>query len=105
MKRVKRRYLALQIESKSSLQYRVLMNAIWGSITRLYGEYGASQTNLFLINYDSENKQAIIRTNLSSLSLIRSSLVTITSIAGNPVSLHVLSISGTIKALKKSIHP
>ena len=103
MKRIKRRYLALQIESKRSFQNRVLLNAIWESVTILYGEYGASLTNLSLINYDVEKKQAIIRTNLSSLPLIRSSLVTITSIAGNPVSLHVLSISGTIKALKKSI--
>jgi len=103
LKRIKRRYLALQIESKRSFQNRVLLNAIWESVTILYGEYGASLTNLSLINYDVEKKQAIIRTNLSSLPLIRSSLVTITSIAGNPVSLHVLSISGTIKALKKSI--
>jgi RNase P/RNase MRP subunit POP5 len=80
-----------------------LINAIWGSINKLYGEYGASQTNLSLINYDSENKQAIIRTNLSTLNIVRSSLVAINSIAGSSVSLHVLSISGTIKALKKSI--
>jgi len=103
LKRIKRRYLALQIESKSSLQHMSLINAIWGSINKLYGEYGASQTNLSLINYDSENKQAIIRTNLSTLNIVRSSLVAINSIAGSSVSLHVLSISGTIKALKKSI--
>lgn len=103
MKRVKRRYLAIQIESQFSIQNRTFINAIWESVTKLYGEYGASQTNLSLIDYDSKNKQAIIRTNLSSLNLVRSSLVTITSINGGLVSLHVLSISGTIKALKKSI--
>jgi len=103
LKRVKRRYLALQIESNSSLHHRTLIDAIWRSVTKLYGEYGASQTNLSLIDYNPENNQAIIRTNLSSLNLVRSSLTTITSIAENKVSLHVLSISGTIKALKKNI--
>jgi RNase P/RNase MRP subunit POP5 len=103
LKRIKRRYLALQIESISSLLPRAIIDAIWGSVAKLYGEYGASQTNLSLIDYDSENQIAIIRTNLSSLNLVRSSLVTIILIEGNPVSFHVLAISGTIKSLKKNI--
>jgi RNase P/RNase MRP subunit POP5 len=79
------------------------MEAIWGSVVKLYGEYGASKTNLSLIDFDNNNKVLIIRTNLSSLTIVRSSLVTITSILSTPVSFHVLAISGTIKALKKKL--
>jgi RNase P/RNase MRP subunit POP5 len=79
------------------------IDAIWSSVTKLYGEYGASKTNLSLIDYNPETNQAIIRTNLLSLNLVRSSIATITSINGKQISLHVISISGTIKALNKNI--
>lgn len=103
MKRTKRRYIALEVDSKANFQPKILIDAIWSSILKLYGEYGASQTSLSLIDYNLEEKQVIIRTNLSALNIVRTSLVTITSIAENQVALHVLSISGTIKALKEKI--
>lgn len=103
MKRVKRRYLAIQVESTSTLHPRALIDAIWNGVSLLYGEYGASKTNLSLIEYNSETNRAILRTSLVSLNQVRASLITITSIADTQVSLHVLAISGTIKALKKNI--
>ena len=103
MKRVKRRYLALQVETTSALNPRHLIDAIWNAVSSLYGEYGASKTNLSLIEYFSETNRAIVRTTLVSLNQVRASLVTITSINDTHVSLHVLAISGTIKALKKNI--
>ncbi len=103
MKRVKRRYLALQIESTSALNPRELIDAIWIAVSKLYGEYGASKTNLSLIDFNSKKNRAIVRTNLISLNQVRASLTTITSIAEQQVSLHVMAISGTIKALNKNI--
>lgn len=103
MKRIKRRYLALQLDLDSSIDPKSFMNEIWNSIIKLYGEYGASKTNLSLIEFDYRNKTAIIRTNLSALNIVRSSLVTITSLLNRSASLHVLAISGTIKALKKKL--
>jgi RNase P/RNase MRP subunit POP5 len=100
---MKRRYLALQLDIDSSINPEILMDRIWSSIVKLYGEYGASKTNLKLIDFEYLKKTAIIRTNLSSLNIVRSSLVTITSFMNMPVSLHVLAISGTIKALKKKL--
>jgi RNase P/RNase MRP subunit POP5 len=99
VKRIKRRYLALQIDTDKEPSRRELVDAIWGAIVKLYGEYGASQTSLTLINYDLETKIAVIRTSLEALNLVRTSLSSITSIAGNEVALHVVAVSGTIKAL------
>ena len=103
MKRVKRRYLALQVESPFTLHPRALIDAIWNAVSLLYGEYGASKTNLSLIEYNSETNRAIVRTTLVSLDQVRASLITITLIDDTQVSLHVLAISGTIKALKKNL--
>jgi ribonuclease P/MRP protein subunit POP5 len=79
------------------------MNALWNAITELYGEHGASQTGLILIEYDPGEKLAVIRTNNAVLNMTRASIATITKIEEKPVAIHVLAISGTIKALHKNL--
>lgn len=75
------------------------MDAVWGAVTKLYGEVGASLTGLSLINCDSARKVFVVRMSLASLSSVRASLATITSMAGVQASVHVLVVSGTLKAL------
>lgn len=99
MKRVKRRYLRLQVDSDVRPNRKEFLDAIWSAVTKLYGEYGASLTSLALIDYDVEKKTAVIRTSLATLSLVRSSLATITSVSGSEAAVHVLAVSGTIKTL------
>jgi ribonuclease P/MRP protein subunit POP5 len=99
LKRVKRRYLALKVDSDEIPNRKELMDSVWGAVTKLYGEYGASQTSLVLIDYDLAEKMAIIRTSLTTVNLVRASLASITSVAGREASIHVLAVSGTIKAL------
>ena len=103
MKRTKRRYLALQIEVEDVPSERKIMDAIWISVTKLYGEVGASLTGLALMNFDAERKIVVIRTSLESLLTVRASLATIVIFAGKNVSVHVLAVSGTLKALYKNI--
>jgi ribonuclease P/MRP protein subunit POP5 len=99
LKRVKRRYLALQLECETLPTERELIDTIWSAVTKLYGEVGASLTGLTLISFDGERKVAVIRVLLSALNIARASLATITNIAGREASLHVLAVSGTLKAL------
>ena len=103
LKRTKRRYLALQIDSTETVDQTQLMNTLWNAITKLYGEHGTSQTGLILIEYDPDEKLAVIRTNNTALNMTRASIVTITKIEEKPVAIHVLAISGTIKALYKNL--
>lgn len=101
MKRSKRRYLLLQFDADGTLSQREFIDAVWGSITRLYGESGASSTNLSLINYNEERKSALIRISLNALQSVRASLALITRIADKKASVHVIRISGTIKSLEE----
>ncbi|MGE5574995.1 MAG: Rpp14/Pop5 family protein [Ignavibacteria bacterium] len=75
------------------------MDAFWASVTKLYGEVGASWTGLALINFDAERKIFVVRTSLASLPMVRASLATVTRVAGKGASVHVLAVSGTLKAL------
>jgi ribonuclease P/MRP protein subunit POP5 len=99
MKRVKRRYLALQLEMEGVPGEKELMDALWGSVARLYGEVGASLTSMALTRFDVSRNVAVVRTSLETLDIVRASFACITSVAGKEASVHVLAVSGTIKAL------
>jgi ribonuclease P/MRP protein subunit POP5 len=101
LKRVKRRYLALQLDSGVVVNRKEFMDAIWGAVAKLFGEYGASLTGLALIDYHEERKTAVLRVWLNALDIVRASLASITSVAGNETAVHVLAVSGTIKSLYK----
>ena len=103
MKRVKRRYLALQVDSDGVPSRKEFIDAVWSAVAKLYGEYGASLTSLSLIDYDMEEKTAVIRTSLPTLDLVRASLASITSVADREATVHVLAVSGTIKALCEKV--
>ena len=79
------------------------MDAVWSAVVKLYGEYGACLTNLSLIDYDLERKTAVIRTSLDTVNLVRTSLASITSFVDQEAGIHVLAVSGTIKALRAKL--
>ena len=103
MKRVKRRYLAVQLESEGLPTEREFMDAVWASVTKLYGEVGASLTGLALINFDGKRKIFVVRTSLASLPMVRASLAAVKCVAGKGALMHVLAVSGTLKALYANI--
>ncbi|MGB9756752.1 MAG: Rpp14/Pop5 family protein [Candidatus Bathyarchaeales archaeon] len=103
MKKVKRRYLALKIDSDGTFSSKDFMDTVWSAVSKLYGEYGASQTGLALIDYDMEKGFAIIRTTHTAVKIVRTALASITKIGNKPAAIHVLTVSGTIKALYKKL--
>jgi RNase P/RNase MRP subunit POP5 len=103
LKRVKRRYLALKIDSCETLSSKDFMDVVWETISRLYGEYGASQTSLSLINFDEKNKSVVLRTGHTTVEMVRTALASITQIRDKPAAVYVLTVSGTIKALHKGL--
>lgn len=100
-RRMKRRYLALRVVSDQSINEKDLMEAIWRSLLQLFGEYGASQARLTLIQYSSQKKYAIVRCLNEALEIVRASIASITEINAKPTAIHVLRVSGTLKALRK----
>lgn len=102
-KGVRRRYLALKIDSEEAFGSGEFMDAVLDSVLKLYGEYGESQTGLALIDYDEEEKFAVVRCVHRAVEMVRTALASITKIGNKPVAIHVLTVSGTIKALYKKI--
>jgi ribonuclease P/MRP protein subunit POP5 len=103
LKRTKRRYLALEVDSAETFEPKEFADGIWSAITRLYGEHGASQTGLVMIHCDMERKFALIRVTNAASDMVRAALAAITKIGDKPASIHVIAVSGTIKALQKRV--
>ncbi|MDH5753859.1 MAG: Rpp14/Pop5 family protein [Candidatus Bathyarchaeota archaeon] len=103
LKRMRRRYLALKIDSNETFSSREFMDAVWNAVLKLYGEHGASRSGLTLIDYDAEKRLAVIRTMHTTVEMVRAALASITKIQDKPAAIHVLKVSGTIRALYKKI--
>jgi RNase P/RNase MRP subunit POP5 len=101
LRRVKRRYLLLRVEAERVPGEREFLDAVWGAVDRLYGEFGASLTGLAMISYDVEKRVAVVRVALEALGMVRASLASITSVAGEEAAVHVQAVSGTLKSLRQ----
>ncbi|MDH7564046.1 MAG: Rpp14/Pop5 family protein [Candidatus Bathyarchaeota archaeon] len=104
LKKVKRRYLALSIDSQESFSSEEFINAVWLAVQKLFGECGASQTGLRLIDYDAGSKLAVIRVFHVAVEQVRAALAAITEIGRKPAAVHVITVSGTLKALYSRIN-
>jgi len=102
-RRVKQRYLALKIESVESFEDEDIKDAVWNAVTQLFGEYGASKAGLFLVQYDRQRREAVLRCSHKALPMVHASIVSVTKIGDKPVAMHVLRVSGTLRALKKKL--
>ncbi len=100
---VRRRYLALQIDSQEPLEPNSVSDAIWNALLRLFGEVGASQAGLYMVRSDTEKKCAVLRCSHKALPMVRASVASITSIDGKRAAVHVIRVSGTLKALGRKM--
>jgi len=100
---MRKRYLAFKIVSDQSVNKRDVADAVWNAVLRLFGEYGASQTNLALIEYDQEKCWGIIRCSHRAVEMVRASIASVTEINEKPVAIHILGVSGTLKALRRKV--
>jgi len=101
IKREKRRYLALEVVSEQPLNEQIVLDAIQSSVHRLFGEYGTSQANIKLIKYLPEKRQLVIRCSHMMLERVRAAIASTIEVNGKTAAIHVVGVSGTLKALSK----
>lgn len=95
--------MAVILEAERKIDKKRIVNAVWNSINQLFGECGASETGLSLIEYKEEEKLLILRCFHTSLDMVRAAIAFITKIGEMPVAMHIVAVSGTLKALRRNI--
>jgi len=101
VKTVRRRYIAFKVEGEASK--REVEEAIRGSVERLYGLNGLWKLEPTLIEFDERRRVGIVRCNHRWLPWMRAALTAITEVEGKPIALHVLRVSGTLRALRRRL--
>jgi ribonuclease P/MRP protein subunit POP5 len=99
---MRRRYLAVKIVCQEEVSEEEFMEAVWTAILQLFGEYGASKTGLVLIEFNQKKRWAVLRCSHKAVEMVRAAVASVTKINQKPAVLHVIRISGTIKALHKT---
>jgi ribonuclease P/MRP protein subunit POP5 len=100
-RRERRRYLALKVQNEQPFNGRTVMDIVDASVQRLFGEYGASQANLKLIKCIPHKSQLVIRCSHKALEKVRAAITSTTKIDEKTAAIHIVGISGTLKALSK----
>jgi RNase P/RNase MRP subunit POP5 len=100
---VRRRYVAIRIEGNQTLNERAVYDAVWASLVRLFGEYGASQAELFLVECKPDIKQAIFRCSHRALEMVKASMAATTEVADEKAAFQVIRVSGTLKSLRTKL--
>ncbi|MHA1109854.1 MAG: Rpp14/Pop5 family protein [Promethearchaeota archaeon] len=78
-----------------------VIRVIWKTLIKLFGEYSAYKTGLWMIEFDPSQKCGIIRCNNITKDRIIATIAFISSIKETPVVFHSIKTSGTIKKLKE----
>lgn len=98
--RERRRYILFEVmhEREITIDKRELLKAIWDSVYSLYGEVGASECRLWLIEYNKG--VGILRCANGKVEEVRASLSCVHSVKGVQVGIRVKKISGTIRGAR-----
>ena len=94
------RYIVFNILSKTAVKEDEVVRAVINSILRMFGEIGASTTNVWLVEYDSKTKTGIVRCSHNAVQTVVASVTTITKIGETEAGFIVKGVSGTIKKAK-----
>ena len=91
--------MALQVVSEKPFNEHEALDAVQASVLRLFGEYGASKADIRLIKAIPEKRQLVVRCSHLMLEKVRASIVSTVEVAKKPAAVHVVDVSGTLKAL------
>ncbi|MHA1230186.1 MAG: Rpp14/Pop5 family protein [Candidatus Helarchaeota archaeon] len=105
MKLEKHRYVVFKYYAENEITKEEFIKGLWNSIYEVFGCKGASETGLWIIEFNKNEKKGILRCDLKSLIKIRVALTLITELPrNNRIMFQILGISGTIKKAKEKFY-
>ena len=100
---VRHRYVGFKVLSSTHPRKKEVQEGIRRSIIELFGAYGLSRIEPKIIEYNEEMSTGIIRCTHLYLPMLRASMASITAIGEFPAAFFTVSVSGTLKALRKKL--
>ena len=101
--RERNRYIAFEVSSEAALDRKPVVDAVWSSLLRLFGEVGAAKTSLWVMDWEKTKNKGIIKVNHKSLQTMRQSMAQVREIDGKKASINTLTTSGTLKGARERL--
>jgi len=99
--RERNRYIAFEIITDSDLSRDEVVKAIWISVLKFLGELNASRTSLWVMSWNDEKKNGILKVSHKSVDEVKAALTLVKEINGKRVIFHILGVSGTVKKTRE----
>ncbi|MFH1403224.1 MAG: Rpp14/Pop5 family protein [Candidatus Altiarchaeota archaeon] len=101
--RERNRYLVFEAISDSQFDRKAVVNSLWNSMLRLYGEVGASETSIWIMDWDEGKSRGIVKVNHKAIDRARAAIGLVGDIGGKSVILRVITVSGTLKKARENL--
>jgi ribonuclease P/MRP protein subunit POP5 len=98
--RDRNRYLVIEVASEGHPDRKSVVDAVWASLLKLYGEVGASRTSLWVMDWDDKSNRGVLKANHKSVETIRSAATMIREINGKRATVSTIVTCGTLKGAR-----
>ncbi|MEM2934586.1 MAG: Rpp14/Pop5 family protein [Methanocellales archaeon] len=93
--RKRKRYIVFDVDSEDDFLKKELSNAIWREALALFGEAGASDLGMALVEFNGS--QGILRCNHNQVERVRAVLASLRSVKRIRAVLYIASVGGTMR--------
>ncbi len=99
--RERNRYLVFEVVSDRTPGRKDVVDSIWATVLRLYGEVGASRTSMWVMDYDRKKKKGVVKVNHGGVETVRSAIAAADGVGGGKAVFNVLKVAGTLKKARE----
>lgn len=103
--RERNRYIAFEIRSEQKYSRDEIVKAVWNSALRYLGEKGASESSLWIMDWEESAQKGVIKVNHRSVDDVKAALTLLIEIKKGdlkyPAAYRTLTVSGTLKKLRE----
>ncbi len=98
-----KRYVIFELIGENPVEYGSVVNAVWTKLFELYGEFGTSDMDMWIIEnlFSMEKQKGVIKCSNKEVEKMRTALTLINMINEIKIIVNVLGVTGTIKSAEK----
>jgi ribonuclease P/MRP protein subunit POP5 len=93
--------VAFRVFSQEPVTREEVVRAIWRESAGFLGENRLSELELWVLDYDGEKQQGFLTCTHRGVEVVKACLTLISAAQEKKIMVHVLGVSGTVKALNR----
>jgi ribonuclease P/MRP protein subunit POP5 len=98
---MKKRYVGFRVYSSEPVARDEVVRAIWSETLGFLGERTASELELWVLDYDEARQVGFLVCSHKQVDKVKACLTLVSSVKDKRLMVHVLGVSGTVKALNR----